>query len=75
MVVLTGPILVEGAPDWSGEAIVVGLDERKASVIIPELAFETKLRRSDKMVLDQSLRLAVREIDLPAQSGYFRVLE
>lgn len=62
-------------PNWRGEAIVVALDERKATVIIPELAFETKLRRSDKMVLDQRLRLAVREIDLPGQAAFFRVLE
>lgn len=62
-------------PEWRGEALVVALEERKAVVVIPELALETKLRLSDKMALDQTLRLAVREIDLPGQSAYFRVMD
>ncbi len=62
-------------PDWQGEGIVVALEERKAVLLIPELALEAKVRLNDKMALDGPARVAVREIDLPGQSAYFRVLE
>ena len=61
-------------PDWQGEAVVVALEERKAIVIIPELALETRIRISPDYRLGQSLTLAVREVDVPAQTAYFRVL-
>jgi exoribonuclease-2 len=60
-------------PDWRGEAVVVALEERKAVVIIPELAYQTKIRLRDGMALDQRLKLAVSEVDLPGQAAYFRV--
>ncbi len=61
-------------PDWQGEAVVVALDERKTTVIVPELALETKLRASPEHQLDQPLKIAVREVDVPSQAAYFRVL-
>lgn len=61
-------------PDWQGDAIVVALEERKAVAIVPELALETRIRLSPDFVAGQRLRLAVREVDLSAQSVYFRVL-
>ena len=60
-------------PQWTGEAVVVGLEARKAVLIIPELAFETKVRLSSEFALDQTVTLSVSEVDLPAQSVYFRV--
>lgn len=61
-------------PAWQGEAVVVALEERKAVVIVPELALETRIRRSPDYALGQTLRLAVREVDVPAQAVFFRVL-
>ena len=61
-------------PDWHGEAIVVALEERKAVVMIPSLAMETRIRLKDGMQLDQPVRLAVREVDLAAQTALFRLL-
>jgi exoribonuclease-2 len=61
-------------PGWQGEAVVVALEERKAVVIVPELALETRIRLSPDYSLDQTLELAVREVDIPAQAAYFRVL-
>jgi exoribonuclease-2 len=61
-------------PGWQGEAVVVALEERKAVVIVPELALETRIRLSPDYSLDQTLKLAVREVDIPAQTAYFRVL-
>jgi exoribonuclease-2 len=60
-------------PGWRGEAVVVALEERKAVVIVPELAMETRIRLSPDMTLGQSLVLAVREVDLPGQVAYFQV--
>jgi len=62
-------------PDWRGDAVVVALEDRKAVVIIPELALETRIRLSPDFALDQTLNLAVREVDVPAQTAYFRILD
>lgn len=61
-------------PDWRGEGVVVSLEERKAVVMIPELALETPMRHGGDLSSGQALALALREVDLPAQSVYFRVL-
>jgi exoribonuclease-2 len=61
-------------PGWKGEAVVVALEERKATVIIPEFALETRIRVSPDYSLGQTLMLGVREVDVPAQTAYFRVL-
>lgn len=62
-------------PQWRGEGVIVSLDERRATIIVPELALETGIRTSSDFTLGQALRLNVREVDVPAQSVYFRVLD
>lgn len=57
--------------DWQGDAVVVALEERRAAVIIPELAMETKIRLVKGLELNQPLKLKVREIDLPNQDAFF----
>jgi exoribonuclease-2 len=61
-------------PDWQGEAVVVALEERKAVVIIPDLALETRIRLSPEWRLGQSLRLTLREVDVPGQVAYFQAV-
>ncbi|WP_456403755.1 RNB domain-containing ribonuclease [Thiolapillus sp.] len=60
--------------EWQGEAVIMALEERKAVVMIPELALESRIRRSDDMQPDQRIRLQVQEVDVPTQSVYFRKL-
>lgn len=60
-------------PKWQGEGVVVGLEERKAVLIIPELAYQTKVRLREGMALDQRIKLSVSDIDLPAQMAHFRL--
>ncbi len=67
-------IWLKSRPDWQGEAVVVALEERKAVVIIPELALETRIRRTDDLEPDQVIRLAIQEVDLPHQIARFRRL-
>lgn len=67
-------VYLKQRPDWKGEAIVVALEERKAVVVIPEIALESRVRLKEGMELDQRLKLALREVDLAAQTVYFQVL-
>jgi exoribonuclease-2 len=60
--------------DWQGEGVVVEQGERHMVVMIPELAFEARMRLKPEYSLDQSVRMKVREINLPEQLAYFRLL-
>ena len=53
----------------------MALDERKAVVMIPELALESRIRRKEGMQLDQTIRLEAREVDLPGRTVYFRLID
>jgi exoribonuclease-2 len=57
---------------WQGEAVILAWEERKAVVMIPRLALETRIRRTEDMQPDQTVRLQVQEVDVPAQAVYFR---
>jgi len=59
--------------NWKGEAVVVGLDERKVTLMLPELALEPKLRRKDSMALDQALNVEVQSINIPDLYAGFRI--
>lgn len=60
--------------NWTGEAVVVALEERRATIIIPELALETKIRRTPEMALDGLLQLAIQDVDLAEQQARFKVV-
>ncbi|WP_462330667.1 RNB domain-containing ribonuclease [Thiohalocapsa halophila] len=59
---------------WQGEGVVVELGERKDTVMMPELALETKLRAKSDLRLDQRLTLGVADVDLYDLDARFRVL-
>ncbi|NEX21666.1 RNB domain-containing ribonuclease [Thiorhodococcus mannitoliphagus] len=67
-------VFLRDNPDWKGEGVVVGIDERKTVVLVPELAMEARVRVRDEVSLNQRLRLAVNEVDLPGLSASFRTL-
>lgn len=60
--------------DWKGLGTVVDMDERKTTLLIPELALETRIRTREGLKLDDELMLKVRDINLAEQMAYFRVL-
>jgi exoribonuclease II len=60
--------------DWRGDGIVVNLDDRRVTVLIPELALEARVRSRDLPGLNDRLRLGVTEVDVPALGSGFRVL-
>jgi len=67
-------IYLKEHPDWRGEGVLVAKEERKDVVLIPDLALETRLRLKTEHALNSSLRLTVRELDIPGQTVNFRPL-
>ncbi len=67
-------VFLRNASGWEGEGIVVSLEERRAVVLLPELAMETRVRLRDEVVLNQRLRMALNEVDLSDLSASFRIL-
>lgn len=67
-------VYLQRNPGWQGRAVLVELSDGRATLIIPELALETRLRIKADLPLDSELELALREVDLPAQTARFRVL-
>lgn len=61
-------------PGWRGEGVVVGREERKSILLIPELALETRIRLKEDPPLNQVIRLALSEVDIPELTASFRAL-
>ena len=59
---------------WQGEAIVVMLNERDISVIMPTLALEPRIRTKTPMELDQSITLEVTSVDIASLQANFRII-
>ncbi len=67
-------IFLRDHPDWQGDAIIVAKEGERATVLIPELGMEAKVRIKGQAGLNDTVRLKPREIDLPDLTCYFRVL-
>jgi len=52
----------------------VGIEDRKAVVLVPEIALETRVRFRDPVSLNQRVRIALNEVDLPGLTASFRIL-
>jgi exoribonuclease-2 len=61
-------------PEWRGEAVVVAREGERATVLIPALGMEAKIRIKSAPDLDEIVRLRPREVDLPDQACFFRLL-
>lgn len=66
----------ESSPDnnWQGEGIVVMEDERKTTVMLPEVALEPKLRRKESHDLDQSITVQMQSVNIPDLQANFRFI-
>ncbi len=67
-------VFLRDNPDWQGEAVVVAREGERATVMIPELGMDTKVRVKSAPALNETIRLKPREIDLPDLACYFSVL-
>lgn len=60
-------------PHWTGKGIVLEQRERYYLVLIPELAFETRITSSKTLPLDSTLTLALTSVDLAELSVFFTI--
>jgi len=60
-------------PEWKGEGVVVEVQERRVVVLIPALALETRIRAKQSLTLDQSVALALVDVDLAQAECQFRI--
>ncbi|MES9968421.1 MAG: RNB domain-containing ribonuclease [Candidatus Thiodiazotropha sp.] len=67
-------IYLRDNPDWQGEAVIVAKEGERATVLLPSIAMEAKLRIRGDAGLNDRVRLKPREIDIPDLSCYFRVI-
>ncbi len=59
---------------WKGEAVVVANEERKSTVLLPELAMEARVRTRGQPSLNDRLRVSVQDVDVPDLAVTFRIL-
>ena len=60
--------------DWRGEGVIVAKEGERATVLIPSIGLEAKVRIKGEAGLNDVVKLKPREIDLPDLSCYFRVV-
>lgn len=68
-------VYLEQNPDWQGAGILVDLYGLRGTVLIPALAWETRLNLRDPLPLNSKLLLAVDGINLPQLEAYFQIIE
>ncbi len=67
-------IFLRDNPGWQGEAVIVAKEGDRATVLLPAIAMEARVRIRGEAGLNDRIRLKPREIDLPDLSCYFRVI-
>ena len=67
-------IYLRDNPEWRGEGVIVAKEGERATVLIPSIGLEAKVRIKGEAGLNDVVKLKPREIDLPDLSCYFRVL-
>lgn len=60
-------------PHWRGEGIVVEVRGDRATVLIPELAWEARVHLRGEMPLNRVVTVAMQGVDLPLLEAYFRL--
>ena len=60
-------------PDWRGEGVLVEKRQPRGAVLIPALAFETRVKVAEDVAPDSVLPLRLTGVDLPERAAYFRV--
>jgi exoribonuclease-2 len=61
-------------PDWEGTAVVIDKTDHKSTVIIPELAYITKMRLHKEIELNDELDLKLINVNLPELSVRFKII-
>jgi len=64
-------VFLELHPDWEGEAIAVDRIDERLTLILPELAYEYKLRMGGKIDLNSLWSARLNTVDLPGLTSRF----
>ncbi len=67
-------IFLQQRSKWRGKGVVMELNERRATVLIPELALDIRIQMRKQLTLDSEFELALREVDLADLKAWFRPL-
>jgi len=67
-------VFLRDHPDWTGEAVIVAKEGERATVLIPALGMETRMRIKGEAGPNDTLKVKPREIDLPDLTCYFRIV-
>ena len=67
-------IYLKQNPEWKGDGVVVEMQDGRATLLIPELALETKIRIGRELELDSLFNLEVQEVDVPELLARFRIV-
>jgi len=59
---------------WQGDAIVVYHDERKTTLILPDLALEPKIRLQNHLELDQTVKVEATSVNIADLWSGFRII-
>ncbi len=59
---------------WQGDAIVVMQDERKTTLILPDLALEPKIRLQAQLALNQIVTVSAQAVNIPDLWAGFKVI-
>jgi exoribonuclease-2 len=59
---------------WQGQAIVVMQDERKTTLILPDLAIEPKIPKQNQLDLDQSVTLQMTTVNIADLYSGFKIV-
>lgn len=68
-------IYLKQNPEWKGDGVVVEMQNGRATLLIPELALETKIRIGRELELDSELSLEIQEVDVPDLLARFRIVK
>lgn len=68
-------VYLEQNPDWQGAGILVDLYGLRGTVLIPALAWETRLNLRDPLPLNSELTLAIGGINLPHLEVHFQTVD
>ena len=66
-------VYLQQHPDWRGAGVLVEKRMPRSTVLIPELAFEVRVKVAEDALPDSVLPLQLTGVDLPERAAYFRV--
>ncbi|RUQ36300.1 MAG: RNB domain-containing ribonuclease [Candidatus Competibacteraceae bacterium] len=66
-------VYLQQHPGWQGQGVLVEKRMPRGLALIPELAFEVRIKAADSVALDSVLPLRLTGVELPEREAYFRV--